>query len=213
MELISRFLGLDLCEARGVNSGRFIPIYLAMKTGCSQGQRRRGVFGGLLLFAALGAASGQLSQPTITSIARQGTDIVVSASVPTGLCRLTLECRQRLGAGSWEPRAVSRLDGNSSSISFRLPLSRQTELMRVRGDATEPLPASFYTGTNSFLGQPGSSAGPGGVGLLDGGPSPGTAPGDSTPPDPSREVVESDIWKIREPNGPAGAARPSETGG
>src|SRR5262249_44992423 len=122
-------------------------------------------------------------------------------SAPAEICRLTLEGRTRMGPGGWEPRAVSRVDGTGGAITFRLSRSRETELMRVRGDATEPLPPSFYTGTNSVLGQPGRSPGPGGLAVLDGGPADRNSP---APPDPSREVTESDIWKIREQNSGAG---------
>src|SRR5438552_5399028 len=166
-----------------------------MKTGIqSQGLRWRILLEGLLLAGGLGAASAQISQPAITSVRQEGTNIVVTTSVPSGLRRVTLECRERLGAGSWEPRAVSRSDGTGGVITFRVPRSGQTEMMRVRGDAAEPLPPSFYAGTNSFLGQPGSSGGP--TGILDATPG-GAGPGAAAPPDPSREVVESDIWKVR----------------
>lgn len=67
--------------------------------------------------------------------------------------------------------------------------------MRVRGDATDRLPASFYTGTNNFLGEPGAPTGNGGGPLAGDGRA--TAPGAAVPPEPSRDVVESDIWKIR----------------
>src|SRR6185436_16615727 len=133
-----------------------------MKTGCSRIGSWRIVLWGLALVAGSSTTRGQVSQPAITAVRQEGTNIVVTASVPAGVGRLTLEGRTRMGPGGWEPRAVSRLDGAGGAITFRLPRSRETELMRVRGDATEPLPASFYAGTNSFLGQPGSSPGPGG---------------------------------------------------
>ena len=79
-------------------------------------------------------------------------------------------------------------------ITFQLPRSRQLEVMRVRGDASEPLPASFYGGTNSFYGQ--SSSDPNGL------RGPGVGPLDALVPgtpaqDTARGVVESDIWKTR----------------
>src|SRR5207244_2408286 len=125
---------------------------------------------------------------------REGTNIVVTARVPAGVRRLTLECRARLGPGSWEPRAMARLDGAGGSVDLRLPRSRQLEMMRLRADATEPLPASFYTGTNSFFEQTSSPTGPGMFGgdvFAPGGIDP-TAISSS-----QREVVESDIWKIQ----------------
>src|SRR6185436_11191425 len=117
--------------------------------------------GSPVLFAQLA-----LETPTITAIRVDGTDVVVEAQIPAGLRRVTLECRERMGTGAWEPRAVVRSDGAGGRISVRLERSRALELVRVRADASEPLPLAFYGGTNA--GQ--------------------TAP---------REVVESDIWRIR----------------
>jgi len=147
---------------------------------------------GLLTLLSIVPALAQLQLPVITSIRQDRTNLVVRAQVPTGVLRVTLECRDRLGARSWEPRAVARLDGAGGSVTFQLPLSRQLEVIRVRADATEPLPASFFTGTNAFLGQPSS---PNAAGLIDA-PT-GTGNGTTTGGDASREVVESDIWKIR----------------
>ena len=147
---------------------------------------------GLLWFAASAFASPE-DQPAITSIHLDGTNVVVTAQVPAGIHRVTLECRSRLGSGAWEPRAVTRLDGSGGEITFRVPKAASLEMLRVRADTTEPLPASFYAGTNSFAGQPVSSGGLGAVfdaaptGAPGGGPSAGS---------PSRDVVESDIWKI-----------------
>ena len=131
-------------------------------------------------------------QPVITSIRLERTNVVVTAQVPDGIRRVTLECRSRLGAGSWEPRAVTRLDGSGGPVAFRIPKAVGLEMLRVRADDREPLPGSFYSGTNSFAGQPVSSGGLPGV--LAG---PGDARGaDPAAGAPSRDVVESDIWKV-----------------
>ncbi|HMJ65584.1 MAG TPA: hypothetical protein VK615_09555, partial [Candidatus Binatia bacterium] len=106
---------------------------------------------GVLLFA-LRPAFGEQAQPRITAIRQERTNIVVEVQAPAGIRRITLECRERLGPGAWEPRAVTRLDGAGGSVTFRIPRSRGAELMRVRGDATDPLPSSFYSGTTSFTG-------------------------------------------------------------
>src|SRR5438445_9143684 len=102
-------------------------------------------------------------QPVITSIRLERTKVVVTAQVPDGIRRVTLECRSRLGAGSWEPRAVTRLDGSGGPVAFRIPKAVGLEMLRVRADDREPLPGSFYSGTNSFAGQPVSSGGLPGV--------------------------------------------------
>src|SRR5437016_5844699 len=131
-------------------------------------------------------------QPVITSIRLERTNVVVTAQVPDGIRRVTLECRSRLGAGSWEPRAVTRLDGSGGPAAVRIPKAVGLEMLRVRADDREPLPGSFYSGTNSFAGQPVSSGGLPGV--LAG---PGDARGaDPAAGAPSRDVVESDIWKV-----------------
>src|SRR5216683_2211327 len=121
------------------------------------------------LASAVRLPAGELLQPVITSIRLDASNVVVTANMPSGVLLATLEGRQRLGAGSWEPR--------------------------VRGDATEPLPASFYSGTNSFLGQPASSGGPGAVGLVNvpGQVNPLQTPAGNAP----RAVAESDIWQFR----------------
>src|SRR5262249_33719915 len=99
---------------------------------------------------------------------------------------------------SWQPRAVARLDGSAGTTTFTLPRGRALELMRLRADTSEPLPAAFYSGTNSFLGQPASSGEPAGVGPLTDGRGVDAQPPGAQQPQQPRAVVESDIWKIRD---------------
>src|SRR5437867_1092148 len=166
-----------------------------MKTTCRScfGSCRRWVAAAVLL--ACTTAFSQTISPTITSVRLDGTNVTATVRVPSGVRKVTLECRDRLGAGSWEPRAVSRLDGAGGTLTFSLPRSRPFEVMRVRADDSEPLPASFYSGTNEFYGATAGGPGPA-FGIMEDGVGPG-----ATPPaqnqGPSREVVESDIWKIR----------------
>ena len=148
-------------------------------------------FGLLLLFGNSLSASPE-DQPVINSILLERTNVVVTVQVPAGIRRVTLECRSRLGAGSWEPRAVTRLDGSGGPVTFRIPKAAGLEVLRVRADDREPLPGSFYSGTNSFAGQPVGSGGLPGV---------FAGPADARGEDPaagasSRDVVESDIWKL-----------------
>jgi len=118
--------------------------------------------------------------------------VVVTAQVPTGIRRVTLECRNRFGAGSWEPRGVTRLDGSGGSVTFRVTKAAGLEVLRVRADDREPLPGSFYSGTNSFAAPPVNFGG-----LADAFGGPGDARGeDPAAGAPSRDVVESDIWKV-----------------
>src|SRR5262245_23447199 len=96
------------------------------------------------------AIPAESTVPMIRSVRLEGTNVVVTARVPSGAVRVTLECRDRLGLGSWEPRAVTRLDGTGGEVTIRLPRSAPAELMRVRADDSERLPATFYTGPSTF---------------------------------------------------------------
>lgn len=158
-------------------------------------------FAGVLAESPLRAASDmvQLEQPVITDVQTDATNVIVKVSVPEGVTKVTLESRSRLGAGTWSPAAVQRLqDRQGGTLTFTLPKSESLELMRVRADVQETLPAFFYQGQTSFAdaGSPttidtggsfvdsrGANATPGAV----------DAGATSTP---ARTVVESDIWKI-----------------
>ena len=91
----------------------------------------------LALFFLLSGIAGAFAQsdppsPNIRSVRVDGTNVVVTAAVPAGLRRVTLECRERLGPGGWEPRAVVRLDGAGGDVQIRVACARSAELMRVR---------------------------------------------------------------------------------
>lgn len=133
----------------------------------------------------------------ITHVRVESAEVVVTVAVPPGVRKVTLESRTRLGAGTWVPRAVQRLEGlKAETVTFRLPKSAAIELLRVRGDEDEPLPAEFYDGQKTFNGQVSQSAGDVAalvytdLGTRENVPTVGG--GTET-----REVVESDIWKIK----------------
>ncbi|MHB8519543.1 MAG: beta-propeller domain-containing protein [Limisphaerales bacterium] len=131
-------------------------------------------------------------QPVLTSVRVEGTNLVAVASVPAGITVVTLEGRQRLGAGAWVPRAVMNVDAAVGEVTFRLPLSSDVELLRVRADVQTVLPSAFYSGTNHFSGQV-SSYDPAASNKL----SPaGTVDAAGAAATTTRDVVESDIWKI-----------------
>ena len=130
-------------------------------------------------------------QPTITSIHPDGTNMLVEVRVPAGFERITLESRAKFGEGTWSPLAVGQNDGSATAVTFRISCSRQTELMRVRADVRQTMPASFYKGISSFAGP--VTAGAGSVSTPTGVQANGGTPvGTDTP----RTVVESDIWNI-----------------
>ncbi len=141
-------------------------------------------------------------RPEIVSIQFDGGEVVVTVRVPKGIKKVTLEGRPRLGSGNWTPRAIKRVDGTGGLLVFRLASSKSNELLRVRGDEKETLPAAFYKGTTEFNGQVENGSN---VAMVeDGGvPEPGRE-NDLTSTDEkgevdgggSREVVESDIWSF-----------------
>lgn len=160
----------------------------------------RGLGLALILGAALYFAtpqhllSGPQDQARITHVTVEDGQVVVIVSIPEGLRKITLESRPTSGPGVWQPRAVARIQGEPAEITFRLPLSRDLELLRVRGDASEPLPAAFYQGETAFNPEPGYGYD---VRYYDGA-LPTAGPEDDTTNTGDREVVESDIWKLRE---------------
>ena len=141
-------------------------------------------------------------RPEIVSIQFDGGEVVVTVRAPKGIKKVTLEGRPRLGSGNWTPRAIKRVDGTGGLLVFRLASSKSNELLRVRGDEKETLPAAFYKGTTEFNSQVENGSN---VAMVeDGGvPEPGRE-NDLTSTDEkgevdgggSREVVESDIWSF-----------------
>src|ERR1043166_2440731 len=158
----------------------------------------------MAFFAAMSCAiplrGATATRPVINSIKFEGTNFFLTISVPAGLKKITLESRARLGPGAWEPRAVSRLTGIAATVTVKLSKSSSLEIIRIRGDFSEPLPSNFYGGTNNFAGRPGAPPSDGSLPVASpvaGAPVAGSADtngGDRS--SDSREVVESDIWKI-----------------
>ena len=160
-----------------------------MKRKVFPGARFAGVLSGLL--ALLVTTAQAEDRPRITRIDLEGTNVVVTARVPAGLRKLTLESRARLVAGAWVPRTVARLDGSGGDWIFRLPRTEPYEMLRVRADVSEPFPLAFYQGTHDFFGPPGSGADrEGGLGPVD------VIAGGAADTGTGRAVVESDIWKV-----------------
>ncbi|MFM1943258.1 MAG: hypothetical protein RI897_2240 [Verrucomicrobiota bacterium] len=132
------------------------------------------------------------AEARITRIVTEQHEILVTVSVPEGLRKITLESRQFHDAGAWQPRAVARINGNPAEITFRIPISKHLELLRVRADATEPLPEIFYEGLSQFNPEPGAGYD---LRYLDG-PVAAT-PGEDANSTEDRQVEESDIWKLK----------------
>ncbi|MGB1743355.1 MAG: beta-propeller domain-containing protein, partial [Limisphaerales bacterium] len=141
-------------------------------------------------------------RPEIVSIKFDRGEVVVTVRVPKGIKKVTLEGRPRLGSGNWTPRAIKRVDGTGGLLVFRLASSKSNELLRVRGDEKETLPAAFYKGTTEFNGQVENGSN---VAMVeDGGVPEPSRENDLNSSDEksevdgggSREVVESDIWSF-----------------
>jgi hypothetical protein len=137
------------------------------------------------------AALGQTANPVITSSHVEGTNLIVTAQIPPGLRSVTLEGSDRLGRLSWAPRGVTRLDTSGGTVTFRIPMSRTMEVVRINANPVEPLPSAFFQGTNTFSSPYDSSQRLGATA----GPADGNSPTGSAPTS-SRDVVESDIWQI-----------------
>lgn len=133
-------------------------------------------------------AYSQTREPFIQSIRPQGTNVLVSVDVPVGVRRVTLESRARIGGGAWVPASVVRSEGKGGTVTFVVPVSKQTELLRVRSDWNEPLPGSFYTGRSLFTGASTNNDARYYGWVTD---AAGNPPAESV-----RTVVESDIWKV-----------------
>ncbi len=144
------------------------------------------------------AADATTERPRIQKIELDGANVVVTVEVPPGVRKVTLESRTRLGRGAWVPRAVQRFDGQGGVATFRLEKSGELEVLRVRGDADEPLPATFYTGEKEFAGPAGatkSMVAPG-YGVAEGAPGANDTAIGGAGQDTTRTVVESDIWRL-----------------
>ncbi len=139
----------------------------------------------------------QLEQPVITDVRTDATNIIVSVNVPSGVTKVTLESRSRLGAGTWAPAAVQRLqDRQGGTITFTLPKTESLELLRVRADAQEALPAFFYQGQTSFADAGSPTTIDTGTLFTDTKGVAATPGVDTSGTTATRTVVESDIWKI-----------------
>jgi hypothetical protein len=165
-----------------------------MKTACLIRSPHRPLLWSVLAFLGVTSAPlfSQPAQPVITSIRPEGTNVVVCVSAPAGFQRITLESRACFGVGAWVPVAVAQPDSAGGTLTFRLPCARQFEMLRVRADTVQSLPAAFYIGTNSFWGPPTNSV----VVSAIGGPGDGLTPTQTPTGGSARAVVESDIWEL-----------------
>jgi hypothetical protein len=147
---------------------------------------------GILIATAvfLAFASEPASVPAITSIERRDEGLVIHATAPVGVSRLVLESCRRSDFHGWMPLAVTRISPSGGEVTFEVAAGAGFEMFRVRADLSEPIPASFYTGRTNFPGEPAADAGQWR------GPADAAGPPVAESDDPSREIVESDIWVV-----------------
>src|SRR5262245_1746403 len=69
----------------------------------------------MALLAVWIPAVAQSGQPAITEIRVEGTNLVVTADIPAGFYRVTLESRARFGVGNWAPVAVTQASGTAGT--------------------------------------------------------------------------------------------------
>lgn len=134
------------------------------------------------------------TQPVITGVRLEGTNVVVQVQVPAGLKKVMLQGRERLGKGAWVPRAVKRItNATGGVVEFKLPQSARLETLRVQADITEALGSQVYEGTNSFAPTAANPNTGNATGMI---PSDNLGAGGAVrDPSADRAVVESDIWK------------------
>src|SRR5690606_21031017 len=102
-----------------------------------------------------------------------------------------LESCRRSDFNGWTPIAVARVSPADGEVTFEVPASAGFELFRVRAEVSDSIPASFYTGHTNFPGEPVMDAGFGRA------PTDAAGPPTGESDDPTRDVVESDIWVVR----------------
>jgi hypothetical protein len=152
-----------------------------------------------ILAAAMLLANASLAAESAARIGNvwlEKTNVVVEVQTEGNVLKVTLESSTRVGRRAWEPRAVRFLtNGEPENVrfTFKVPLVPNMEILRVRTDfAASSLPASFYSGTNSFVTGAEDGGGAFRGGLETTAPAMDAAPGGDAP----RAVVESDIWKL-----------------
>jgi hypothetical protein len=146
----------------------------------------------LFLLLAKPFAGFSEEQPVITSIRSDATTIPLTVSIPAGVQRVVLESRTRLDAGTWVPVAAQQVDGTEATLELKVAKSSSLEVLRVRADLSQPLPAALYAGTNTVFAGPASSSPP----ALTLSPNDSLESGPGGARTSEREVTESDIWKL-----------------
>ncbi|PWU11691.1 MAG: hypothetical protein C5B50_22865 [Verrucomicrobia bacterium] len=154
----------------------------------------------LVCLSASRAFAASPQAPQILNIRTNGANLMISVKVPKGWQAVVLESRGASAAGAWIPQAVARAGLGSGKILFKVPAALKGQVFHVQGELTEPLPKKYYQGRHTFARRKSTFWRPDqGMGEVFSLAPNGALPATATPPataTASREVVESDIWKI-----------------
>src|SRR5262245_43336010 len=106
----------------------------------------------ILLTAGFRVSAGDSEPPPprITEVFVDSETAVVTVEAPAGVGRIVLEACHRQNMRGWQPIAVERLKNDARVVSFRIPMLEPFEILRVRVDVTDPLPASYYRGRTNI---------------------------------------------------------------
>lgn len=145
-------------------------------------------------------SNGPKTAARISGIRSVQTNLVVTVEVPTGVRRITLESRPRLGGGTWKPRAVLNPTNDLPQVTMTVSASEGSEVLRVVTDDLVSLgaPSQFFQGSEKIAPQISptqpTQSGSGNLMVND-----VAIPGQSVAGRTSTSVTtvqESDIWKF-----------------
>ena len=141
------------------------------------------------------------SVPRISGIRSVDAGLAVTVQVPSGVRRITLESRPRLGGGTWKPRAVLLPTNDVPEVTLTLPAAETSEVLRVVTDdaASLGVPTRFLQG--SAVAGPQVSPNPpsdasGGGPLVNKGTTSLEVGADRNSLTAAPTIQESDIWKF-----------------
>jgi hypothetical protein len=145
-------------------------------------------------------SNGPKSAARISGIRSVQSNLVVTVEVPTGVRRITLESRPRLGGGTWRPRAVLNPTNDLPQVTMTVSAAEVSEVLRVVTDDLLSLgaPSEFFQGSEKIAPQISATqptqSGSGNL-MVNDTAIPGQTVADRNSAS-ATTVQESDIWKF-----------------
>ena len=145
-------------------------------------------------------SNGPKTAARISGIRSVQTNLVVTVEVPTGVRRITLESRPRLGGGTWRPRAVLNPTNDLPQVTLTVSAAEVSEVLRVVTDDLLSLgaPSEFFQGSEKIAPQISATqptqSGSGNL-MVNDTAIPGQTVADRNSAS-ATTVQESDIWKF-----------------